>query len=99
MSDLINRSELIKDIRSRSYINNALAEIFETIIDEQSEVSDKEIRDKAIFEFSKKIKEEIEEFYLSPKRDCPYNSGWKTVCECIRYKIDEIAEQMKEVGE
>lgn len=35
MSDLISRSALIEDIRKRSYINKALCEIFETIIDEQ----------------------------------------------------------------
>lgn len=38
MSDLISRSALYKDIESRPYINKALAEIFETIIDEQTEV-------------------------------------------------------------
>lgn len=38
MSDLISRSALYKDIERRPYINKALAEIFETIIDDQPEV-------------------------------------------------------------
>lgn len=40
MSDLISRQALIEDVRNRSYINKALAEIFETVIDSQSTVYD-----------------------------------------------------------
>lgn len=42
MSDLISRQALIEDIRKRSYINKALCEIFETIIDEQPPAYDVE---------------------------------------------------------
>ena len=33
-SDLISRSALIADMRERSYIDKALCEIFETVVDE-----------------------------------------------------------------
>lgn len=36
--DFISRSALIEDIKRRKYINKPLAEIFETIIDEQPTV-------------------------------------------------------------
>ena len=40
MSDLISRKALIDDIKSRGYINKALAEIFETVIDDQQSAYD-----------------------------------------------------------
>ena len=37
---MIDEKKLIEDIRSRNYINKALAEIFETIIDEQPQANE-----------------------------------------------------------
>lgn len=59
MSDLISKNDLIQDIRCRSYIGDSLASIFETIIDEQLTINEKEIRDKAIDDFYRMISEHI----------------------------------------
>lgn len=40
--DLISRKALIADMRSRKYIDKALCEIFETIVDDASVAFDKE---------------------------------------------------------
>lgn len=40
--DLISRKALIADMRSRKYIDKALCEIFETIVDDASIAFDKE---------------------------------------------------------
>lgn len=88
MCDLISRNELIKDIRKRSYIDKPLKEIFETIIDEQPTVSEKEILDKAIEEFINEAMKQFTEFDLK--------HGYPTVTDC-KMILQEIAEQMKEV--
>lgn len=88
MCDLISRNELIKDIRKRSYIDKPLKEIFETIIDEQPTVSEKEILDKAIEEFINEAMKQFTEFDLK--------HGYPTVTDC-KMILQEIAEKMKEV--
>jgi hypothetical protein len=40
--DLISRKALIADMRSRKYVDKALCEIFETIVDDASVAFDKE---------------------------------------------------------
>lgn len=42
MDKLISAEKLIQDIRKRPYIDKALAEIFETVIDDQPSAFDKE---------------------------------------------------------
>lgn len=52
MNDLISRRVLVEDIRNRIYINKALAEIFETVIDSQPTVFD---MDKVVERLRKEI--------------------------------------------
>lgn len=89
MSELISKSELIKDIRGRPYIDNALVEIFETIVDEQPTVSDQEIRDKVIDEFAEKI-------VISSNRLNISTDDFEQFGDNVANIIYEIAEQVKE---
>lgn len=86
MSDLISRSELIKDLMEQIPLAENV-HIFRDIIDSQPTVSEQEIRDNAIEEFCKRLVEQSERFSTIPFM-------WVST-----KNIQKIAEQMKEAGE
>lgn len=65
MSDLISRSALIENIKSRKYISTALYEIFATIIDEQPIAYDKE----AVVEKLERLPNREADYYYASSND------------------------------
>lgn len=102
MSDLINKRDLLVYLRNWQYEQftrignekeyNLLERLIHGIENEPT-VSDKEIRDRAIEEFAEKIKSFVDCGHLCS----PTELRWTDLSVCKM--IDEIAEQMKEVGE
>ena len=87
MDKLISAEKLIQNIRKRSYIDKALAEIFETIIEEQPAAFDKE---KVIEELDK-----CKQIMLSPaSKDCFGEECRENDCmACVFNKAIEIVEK------
>lgn len=59
MSDLISRKVLIADMKSRKYIDKALCEIFETVVDEAPTAFDKE----KVIEKLKRLEKDTFDYY------------------------------------
>lgn len=80
--DLISRKALIADMKSRKYIDKALCEIFETVVDEAPTAFDKE---KVI----EQIRERVSDCYLEY---CgKYNN-------CLQCRADEAVKIVEKGG-
>lgn len=65
--DLISRKALISDMRSRKYIDKALCEIFETVVDEAPAAFDKEKVIEELHRHSHNYYPSIDHYCLSKK--------------------------------
>lgn len=90
MGDLISRKELLEVLtHCKELGRKSFASVIE-VINDQPTISDKEIRDKAVEEFTNEAMKRFTEFDLK--------HGYPTVADC-KMILREIAEDMKEVGE